>query len=364
MRHLAVLAVLATAPAWASDDAGDDRPSSVEVALAGTNVRMTARFALEVEGPGVGMNVRSFSLPAHGVITAGSLNVEGKRHRLRLEHADVADRDFDALALKPGRDGERAWAFIVSGSANLFSVDVLAPRSARVVVELALDVATCFYRDARYVELPASWWERVPAARRGTLGVDEVDVATACHRDRGEDTRWIGFASRHLTKRPPGADPSQARALARALSVAQPFAIELQSEIDRLALAVNSVWSLFAQWGGSGGYEDLGGFGTIGLGRFGTSRHDHAVGIGHTGRGIPPLDLRRQLQPALAACRAGDVRVSIRVETTREEIVDVAVDTDDTALRDCIAEAVWDLTLRIADAPEHATTRVTFGTKR
>jgi hypothetical protein len=159
------------------------------------------------------------------------------------------------------------------------------------------------------------------------------------------------------------ADPAQARAIARVLTLLQTFDHALQDEIDRIALAVTSAWSLFVQWGGSGGYEDVGGLGSIGGGRFSTSSHDHGIGTIGRGRLLPNLDLRRQLAPALASCGAGDARVTITVETTREEIVDVAVDIADVALRDCIVDAVWELTLRIPDPPARVTTRVAFGNK-
>ena len=53
----------------------------------------------------------------------------------------------------------------------------------------------------------------------------------------------------------------------------------------------------------------------------------------------------------------------IHVETTREEIVDVGVDVAPVgpALHDCIVEAVWDTTLRLAHAPPRAEQTVAFG---
>ena len=66
MRRLAVLglalAAAASPPVWAEHDAQPDRPTSVSVVLAGTAVRVTAQFALEVEGPGVAMNMHSIGL--------------------------------------------------------------------------------------------------------------------------------------------------------------------------------------------------------------------------------------------------------------------------------------------------------------
>jgi hypothetical protein len=161
-------------------------------------------------------------------------------------------------------------------------------------------------------------------------------------------------------------DPSQARALARMLSVTQALDEDLQRQVDLVALAVNSVWSLFAQWGGSGGYEDVGGLGSIGGGRFGTSSHDIGTGTRTSGRGNIAHELRDQLGPAVMRCRPGDAKVTLRVETTLEEVVAIEAEVApaNPRVRDCIVEAVWDTTLRIALAPAHATSLVAFGNKR
>jgi hypothetical protein len=161
------------------------------------------------------------------------------------------------------------------------------------------------------------------------------------------------------------ADPSQSRTIARLLSVMSMLGVELQQQVDRAAFAVNSVWSLFATWGGRGGYEDVGGFGRTGSGSFTSGSHDSCCGIG-TGRVNPPLELRAQLQPAIDRCNARETKLAVGVETTLEEIVDVSAEATprDATLEGCIVEAVWDLTLRIPGAPPHATTHVAFGAQR
>lgn len=643
MRWLVVVAVLATTtvPARADDDS--EKPTAVTVALAGTTVRLHAKFAFDIEGPGVALSTHSFALPPHSVVTGGTAIIEGKRHRLQLDKADAVDKAFDALTLKPASDGERAWAFVLEGTSDLVTIDVLAPRSAHVVLELTVEAPTCFHKDVRYVELPAAWWHRVADRQRNAIKVNRADVSAACNSLTDEPTtEWIGFISDHLAKQPAGeqrigaiagrlslesthfarveidlareltevpadlhtaividhsrsltadeleaqrgivmayvrgaptshvqliayartaepllpgwmvasharpqidrliraqpprngsnvdaalaeaaawlsrvqgtkrillfsderlaerfessdglrvlvpsdvlvhlvhptsadngiertddpdsvlgvlaaatqgiatfgavgdsgvidvtmllrpvridqlaisavgwkdadairddhacevtlsegetctwwgegngaagpitiagllwnkpikrvlrADPSQARAIARALSVMHALDDELQKQVDTVALAVNSVWSLFAQWGGSGGYEDVGGFGTLGLGSFGTSSSDTfgPPGTGHIGA---KLDLRAGLKPAVDGCNPGSAAVTVAVETTLEEIVGVDVDVvpASATLHDCIVEAVWATTLRMPTAPVHATTRVAFGNKR
>jgi hypothetical protein len=647
MRWLAVVALVAALPALAlahgaddDDDEDGGRPNAVKLTLAGTTVRIKATFAFELDGPGVALGARTFAIPPNSVVTSGAAIVDGERHALRLEKAELADRAFDALTLKPGTRRSRAWAFVIDGSAGSVTVDVLAPKSAAIVIELTLDAPTCFSSDVRYLELPEAWLARVPATHKKIVATSN-DIGHTCADDGREDTRWVGFVSRELAKQRPGqrrvgaiagrlalgsthfarveidlareltqvpgdlhtaivldhsrsmtteelesqraivaaylqaaptgrvqvigytrraqpllpswmvashaapqidrlvralpprngsnvdaalreaakwladvrgtkrillfsderlaerfdesgdtlgqligadtlvhvvhpvaasngierndddqaplprlakatqgiatfgsaadkggvnatmlvrpisldkldvvapgweqvdslsdracepildeglsctwwgqgngaagpititglmwnipfkrvvrADPTQARSLARALSVMQVLDVELQKQVDEAALAVNSMWSLFGQWGGSGGYEDVGGFGTIGTGSFSSSSHDRGFGTPGTGRGMPPLDLRGQLQPAIDRCGARDANVVIVVETTLTEIVDVRVETADVTIASCVTEAVWDTTLGLADPPARVTTRVAFAPKR
>ena len=639
MRRLAAIALLAALPAYADAaehaDPQDAQPTAVTARLAGTRIHLTARFAFEIDAPGTAAGALAFVIPPRAVVTAGTAIVNGARHRLRLEKAETARRAFDALTLAPADGHQRAWAFVIDVASGLVTVDTLAARRAHVVLELALDAQTCFYNDARYVELPASWWAHLPAAPRTRPHVDDQEVTLACGDRSDDNNHWFGLASRHLRAQPAGerrigtiagmlpieathfaqveidlarelgdvpgdlhtvivldhsrslrpgeleaeraivaayvraapashvqviafarraapllaswmiasraapqldrairalpprngsnldvalgeaaawlarvhgtrriviigderlparldpdagalasliptgvlvhavapvpggglvrdddavlaplaaatqgiaasggpeddgsldammlvrptsldrltiggsgwemlqdpvgctdsltegractwwaqsdggggpitiagrvwnrpfervvrADPSRARELARTLSVLGVLDRELQTQVDRVARAVSSVWSLFGRWGGDGGYEDLGGYGTFGTGRFSTTG-----GVTDT-IGVPVLtrhepDVRPQLAPAVARCGAGAVRVAIEIETTGEEIVAVEVRATpaDAALEACIAEAVWDTTLRIADPPAHAMTHVVFGT--
>ncbi len=643
MLRVAVVTMLAATPALAwADEETDDEPISVKAALVGTNARMQATFAFDVQGPAVALDLHTFALPSNAVVTSGIAMVDGTRHRLQLELADSVERAFDALTFKPSNDDDRAWAFSLGAGSSSVSVDVLAPHDAHVVIELTLDAPTCFYNDTRYVEVPAQWWQRLPAAQRASHATD-AEVNEACARvGAADETHWLGFASRHLVKQPAGErrigtiagrlsldttsfarveidlarelgdtpadlhtvivldhsrsmsadeleaqrvivaaymraaptsrvqvigytrraepllpswmiashaaprldrairalpprngsnidaalteaaswlarvqgtrrvvlfsderladrlaeepaalrallpadtlvhvvrpasngfgieraddstlaplaaatkgiatlagtddngnvdatmllrpisldhieigsggwktvdsfvdavacedrlvegqtctwwgegvgaaapvmlrgllwntpiarvlrpDPSQARTLARILSVTQAFDEDLQRQIDRVALAVNSVWSLFAQWGGSGGYEDVGGFGTISGGRFSSSSHDTGIGTPGTGRAGITSEVQDQLRSVVHRCRPHDARVTLDVETTLEEIVALAVEVTpaDGRLHDCIEEAVWDTTLRLARAPGHARSLVAFGNKR
>ncbi len=634
MRRLAVLALVTALPVRAQ---AGEAPDSVTAKLAGTRVHLQARFAFEIDQPGVSLDGLAFPIPEHAVVTAGAVVIDGVRHRLALERAEEADHAFAALTLKPADHGERAWAFLVDQPGTEVAIDVLAPRAAHAVLELALDAPTCFYKDVRYLALPASWEQRMPPALRTAPRAPDDEITAACRVEADEGRRWLGFVVPHLREQPAGVrrigtiagrlplesthlahveidlarelgdvpgdlhtaivfdhsrsltadeldiqraivaaylraapasrvqviafarraqallpswmtashagpqidrairalpprngsnldvalgeamawlarvrgtkrivvftdeqlpvrlfsgtvlrdlvaggvllhlvhpsmsglglerddeldlaelakqtrgiavrgavgdadtvdatllvrptsldhltigdggwqlaedftdarqcgdslaegetcswwgrsdggggpisikgqlwnqpfervvrpDPSHARELARTLSVMQVLAPELQTQVDRLALAINSVWSLFGTWGGSGGYEDLGGFGTTGTGSF-TTGGSVTDFVGTVGPGTGTLDLRRQLQPAVDSCRPGAARASVHVETTHEEIVDVAVEVApaNPVLHDCIVEAVWDTTLRVARAPARAEQTVAFG---
>ncbi|HUJ60827.1 MAG TPA: vWA domain-containing protein [Kofleriaceae bacterium] len=167
-------------------------------------------------------------------------------------------------------------------------------------------------------------------------------------------------------------DRGQGRALARLLAMTHPFEDAVNLEIDRLAYAVDAAWSLFGAWGGNDGYtpEVIATCG--GGGSFLTSSHD--VGATITDGFLkppPPLPVRDQLARAVLACNLGLARVEIGLETTRDEIVDVAVDViatpsmsshDAHVLEDCATEAAWSTPLALPGPPEHAKFEVAFGT--
>ena len=144
-------------------------------------------------------------------------------------------------------------------------------------------------------------------------------------------------------------DPTHALAVARELSATGGVEAPLQAEIDRAALAVNAVWSLFVQWGGTGGYPSDSGFGTL-----------SGIGGGHTSSTIvdtigvatvvPMVDLHAQLAGPLARC--GSVHATIDIELTREEIVDVHVGGTSGGTRACLEDAVWRTLVTVHDAPE------------
>lgn len=169
---------------------------------------------------------------------------------------------------------------------------------------------------------------------------------------------WGTKITRELTP-----DKRGARSLARLLSTWTGLPDKLQDGVHAAARAVNSAWSLLATWGPRGGYGDLDSLGTFGFGSIGTSSRHTSIGVGpRSVERTPTDDLIAQLGPAVRACNATGT-VSLVVELTLEEIVDVSVsfaDDRDRARADCITEAVWDATLVLAAAPRHTTVSVSI----
>ena len=218
-----------------------------------------------------------------------------------------------------------------------------------------------------HVEVKAAGWETFGVAdMRSCDELPELAEGNACEW-WGKSTLATGPISiegllwNHRVSRVVSPDATQARTLARVLTAANALDAELATQVARAAQAVDVVWSLFGSWGGKGGYEDLGGYGTIGLGRIGTAS-SHDVGTGTFTPRLSVLELAKLLRPAIERCKPASAKVAVTVETTLEEIVDVGVTLEpaDNAVRDCIAEAVWDTTLTVAAAPEHAVTTVRY----
>jgi hypothetical protein len=156
-------------------------------------------------------------------------------------------------------------------------------------------------------------------------------------------------------------DPSQARELARELSTTEVLEAHVQESVDRAALAIGRVWSLYGTWGGAAGYGDVE-RGVIAINSIGVCGCDGGSGLaGHavgSGFAVLRLDLRSQFTDAAKRCHAAPGTVKVSIETTREEIVDVEVDVApfDRAIHDCLVEAVWDAAIGIPNAPTHETT--------
>lgn len=164
-------------------------------------------------------------------------------------------------------------------------------------------------------------------------------------------------------------DPAHGLEIARELSLSSSLETELLERIARMARGVNSQWSLYSEWGGTGRYDEGFGFGMSGTCCGGGSFSSiPSIGIGTIGQPSHhvPDDLTAQLAPAVAACQVGNDRARVQVEMTQLEIVDVTVEIDARSrtnpnelrkLRACIEDAIWDASpmLRIPRPHSHHT---------
>lgn len=145
------------------------------------------------------------------------------------------------------------------------------------------------------------------------------------------------------------------RDVARELSVLGTLDEPLLEKAHLVARAVNEKWSMYAQWGGTAGYEGGFGYGLSG----GGGGHGCCGSIGTIGRGTgtggywEPPDLAKQLRPLLAACRVETVDVNATLEMTLTEIAELTVamtHPDGTssatkrARQQCVEDALWDST--------------------
>lgn len=205
------------------------------------------------------------------------------------------------------------------------------------------------------------------------IALDHVTIATPgwteLHSDRtgpfafaeGSSSTWLGISTlppQPITisgllwntpvTRVVRPDPARGLALARELAASSQLGDEgLQDRVELAALAVSSRWSLFATWGGSGGYADTTGSG-YGYGL--VCGCDGGGGFGQ-GRGVggmvePVEDLHPQLARAIASCRP-EGEITVGLELTFAEIVDVTVAARSEPLRRCVEEAIWNTWLVI-----------------
>ncbi|MGE5186193.1 MAG: VWA domain-containing protein, partial [Acidobacteriota bacterium] len=201
MRCWSLVALLVAAPAGADPEPDPHLPpQQVTAHLDGTVARFVERVAFATHGEGLATPV-FVQLPAGAVVTAGAAIAAGAVHRLELVPADEAAARLDALG-KAAPDGPRPWALEVldQGDHGSVELDAATPRAAHLAVSLEGEVGSCFFRDVRYVAVPAAW---KPLVARELVVRDEPDgLEEAC--GGGSDTTWLAFAAPELTQLPPG----------------------------------------------------------------------------------------------------------------------------------------------------------------
>ncbi len=191
-----------------------------------------------------------------------------------------------------------------------------------------------------------------------------IDDMGACTDDEtlaeGDGCAWWarGSGSIHVTgrlwnhavDREIALDDTHALALARTLAAPLSNLDDtLRPEVERIARAVDSVWSLVASWGGTGGYAGHVVDG-LGDGRYGCGCDGPGAGAGYGSAAMPTVQmgtLTDQLARAVSHCALRDTRVALDVELTDDEIVDVAVSAP-ADLTACVTDAVWAAPIALA----------------
>jgi hypothetical protein len=153
VRVAIALAVLAV-PGLAHAD--DLVPTTAQAKLAGTTVEMTASFDLDVEGP-LAANSESLALPADAVITGATVRIQNASHRLQLLPSDEVTKQLGMIYETSGAGSARAWAVQVTSYRGSSSIQIAAPTSAHVVLDLDIEIATRFEVDQRRITIPCGW---------------------------------------------------------------------------------------------------------------------------------------------------------------------------------------------------------------
>ncbi|HEY4240934.1 MAG TPA: VWA domain-containing protein [Kofleriaceae bacterium] len=273
-------------------------------------------------------------------------------HAVSVEPAaDLLERDdaglFGALAEKTGGMAVRGGGPITKIDATLLvrpiSLDHVELEPAAWTAHSFPEPHACV--DSLAAGASCAWWLESPIGGPVTINGDI----------------WGTHVTRVVVP-----DPAGAPELARMIVANDPAA---DGDIALAAHAVDARWSLIATWGGHRGYEGMAlasdmmshSFDTAGTM---SSMSTHCGGTSHT----PVLDLAPQLAAGVRACAPRDAHVSIDVETTLQEIVDVTVtlrgpegERTDRSLASCIESAVWATPLELhGTIPSHAHTRVQF----
>jgi hypothetical protein len=200
-----VVLVATTGTARADDDVSgdDDRtgPIVVQGRLDGATAHLTARIPVDVLE--FGRTETAIDLPPSAVVTSAKVTVDGATHQLALLPASDVGAAFDEVRARQAGPA-RAWALQIRGDATKGSVsaEMLAPRDARLELELRLDAATCYYNDARYVAIPPNWAPALDRALSARTLPPADELVAACNASA--EQAWIGFPANGLAKRPGG----------------------------------------------------------------------------------------------------------------------------------------------------------------
>lgn len=176
--YVALIAVGSAAPAAASVALV---PDAVTATLDGAQVTLTARFTLRVQAPVFEAGFATIALPPTAVVTAGTVTARGGQVRpFALMPTEDGLKAFSGAARAPR--GQAPVAVLLHGDPGGqggVTVDVRTPRVETFTLDLVLVAPTCFYRDVRYLRVPAAWRGSAPEPARGPSTADAA-LAAAC----------------------------------------------------------------------------------------------------------------------------------------------------------------------------------------
>jgi hypothetical protein len=166
-------------------------------------------------------------------------------------------------------------------------------------------------------------------------------------------------------------DAGRATSVARELSFTNRLDDKLLEQVQLAAHAVNRKWSLYAEWGGSGGYSEMLGslHGCCHGGHMSSFGDEEGFGTSNRTQRTPHFDLHGQLAPVVARCLSHHATVEADVENTLHEIVAVSVAVhaidpmtiaEESELHDCVEEAIWGAIISVPPELPHETTHVAF----
>lgn len=204
----AALLVTSTAGAWSRHTTETEAaPAAVHGRLDGANAVFTVRYVIPVATATYTTASTGIELPGLGLVTAATVTANGTSHGLAMLPADEASAKFSALAsdaeTASGRDTTNA--VTITSSTGRAEIGIAAAHAGVITIDLTIAAPTCFYRDARYVKVPAAWRKVADVALRRVPAGDELGENCDTQSDAPESpSSWIGFPAPELAAKPTG----------------------------------------------------------------------------------------------------------------------------------------------------------------
>ena len=206
----AALLVTSSAGAWSRRTTETDiAPAIVHGKLDGPIAVFTARYVIPVDSSTYTPGYTGIDLPALGLVTAATATSNGVAHSLGMLPAEEAATRFGKLTAEEGAvtGRDKTNAVTITGSSGRAEIGIAVAHAGAVTVDVTIAAPTCFYRDVRYVSVPAAW-RKVADLELRQPKVDAPAVAAACELPNQDgfatDTAWIGFPAPDLSRKPSG----------------------------------------------------------------------------------------------------------------------------------------------------------------